>query len=109
MPRTGRPKIDLVLTDDAGHTCKTNPRLRPEWHDGSGGTPAEGTPAGGSQRGVAAFNADGTVISSLHRRHRSIEFKKFLTKIDTEVPDELEVHLVCDNYSTHKTPRSRNS
>jgi len=35
----------------------------------------------------AAFNtADGTVISSLHRRHRAIEFRKFLTKIDTEVP-----------------------
>ena len=53
----------------------------------------------------AAFNtADGTVISSIHRRHRAIEFKKFLTKIDTQVPDELEVHLVCDNYSTHKAP-----
>jgi transposase/transcriptional regulator with XRE-family HTH domain len=53
----------------------------------------------------AAFNtADGTVISSIHRRHRAIEFKKFLTKIDTEVPDELDVHLVCDNYSTHKSP-----
>jgi transposase/transcriptional regulator with XRE-family HTH domain len=53
----------------------------------------------------AAFNvADGTVISSLHRRHRSIEFKKFLTKIDAEVPADLEVHLVCDNYSTHKHP-----
>jgi transposase len=53
----------------------------------------------------AAFNtADGTVISSIHRRHRSIEFKKFLAKIDTEVPDGLEVHLVCDNYSTHKSP-----
>ena len=38
------------------------------------------------------------------RRHRSIEFKKFLAKIDTEVPDELDVHLVCDNYSTHKSP-----
>ena len=36
----------------------------------------------------AAFNtADGQVISSLHRRHRTIEFKKFLTKIDTEVPE----------------------
>ena len=64
------------------------------------GVPPLGAPSGG----VAAFNADGTVISSLHRRHRSIEFKKFQTKIDTEVPDELEVHLVCDNYSTHKTP-----
>ena len=53
----------------------------------------------------AAFNiADGTVISSLHRRHRAIEFKKFLAKIDQEVPADLDVHLVCDNYSTHKSP-----
>ena len=53
----------------------------------------------------AAFNtADGTVISSLHRRHRSIEFRKFLNKIDMQVPDGLDVHLVCDNYSTHKSP-----
>ena len=53
----------------------------------------------------AAFNtADGTVISSLHRRHRSIEFKKFLAKIDAEVPADLDVHLICDNYSTHKSP-----
>ena len=53
----------------------------------------------------AAFNtANGTVISSLHRRHRTIEFKKFLTKIDAEVPADLDVHLVCDNYGTHKTP-----
>jgi len=53
----------------------------------------------------AAFNtADGSVISSLHRRHRTIEFRKFLTKIDAEVPADLEVHLVCDNYGTHKSP-----
>ena len=53
----------------------------------------------------AALNvADGTVISSLHRRHRAIEFKKFLTKIDAEVPDHLDVHLICDNYGTHKSP-----
>jgi transposase len=56
----------------------------------------------------AAFNtADGTVISSLHRRHRAIEFKKFLTKIDSEVPEHLDVHLVCDNYGTHKSPAIR--
>jgi len=53
----------------------------------------------------AAFNTtDGTVISSIHRRHRAVEFKKFLAKIDTEVPDHLDVHLVCDNYGTHKSP-----
>jgi transposase len=53
----------------------------------------------------AAFNtADGTVITSLHRRHRATEFKKFLTKIDATVPDDLEIHLICDNYGTHKHP-----
>jgi transposase len=52
----------------------------------------------------AAFNiADGTVISELHRRHRAIEFRKFLTAIDKAVPGELDVHLVCDNYATHNT------
>jgi transposase len=52
----------------------------------------------------AAFNiADGTVISSLHRRHRAAEFKKFLARIDKAVPAELDVHLVCDNLATHKT------
>jgi hypothetical protein len=53
----------------------------------------------------AAFNtADGTVISSTHRRHRAVEFKKFLTKIDALVPAELDVHLVADNDAAHKTP-----
>ena len=53
----------------------------------------------------AAFDIrDGTVISSLHRRHRAIEFKKFLAKIEAEVPADLDIHLVCDNYGTHKAP-----
>lgn len=46
----------------------------------------------------------GKVIGSLHSRHRAIEFKKFLVKIDENVPAELDVHLVLDNYATHKTP-----
>jgi transposase-like protein/transposase/transcriptional regulator with XRE-family HTH domain len=53
----------------------------------------------------AAFNiADGTVISQTYRRRRAVEFKKFLVAIDTAVPEELDVYLVCDNLSTHKTP-----
>jgi transposase len=53
----------------------------------------------------AAFNiADGTVISELHRKHRATEFKKFLTIIDKAVPADLDVHVICDNYGTHKTP-----
>ncbi|MFC5029435.1 IS630 family transposase [Streptomyces sp. DSM 41987] len=46
----------------------------------------------------------GKVIGSLHRRHRAEEFKKFLIKLDKEVPAGLDVHLICDNYATHKTP-----
>src|SRR5215472_1531377 len=53
----------------------------------------------------AAFNiADGTVISQLRRHHRAAEFKKFLARIDKAVPAGLEVHMVCDNLATHKTP-----
>jgi transposase len=53
----------------------------------------------------AAFNiADGTVISELHRRHRHQEFLKFLRKIDKNVPSGLDVHIICDNYGTRKTP-----
>src|SRR5439155_17972547 len=46
----------------------------------------------------AAFNvADGIVISALHRRHRAVEFRKFLARIDQTVPAHLDVHLICDN------------
>ncbi|MFJ3800050.1 IS630 family transposase [Streptomyces sp. NPDC090088] len=48
--------------------------------------------------------ATGKVIGSLHRRHRAEEFKKFLIKLDQEVPAGVDVHLVLDNYATHKTP-----
>jgi transposase len=45
----------------------------------------------------------GKIIGQLHRRHRSLEFRKFLDKIDAEVPPALDVHLILDNYGTHKT------
>ena len=52
----------------------------------------------------AALNAaTGAVIGRCYRRHRAVEFRKFLTIIDKSVPDDLDVHLVLDNYGTHKT------
>jgi len=48
--------------------------------------------------------ASGNVIGELHRRHRSKEFLAFLRTIDANVPAKLSVHLVMDNYGTHKTP-----
>ncbi len=56
----------------------------------------------------AALNVtSGQVIGSLHRRHRAIEFPKFLQRIDQNVPGHLDVHLVLDNASSHKTPKVR--
>jgi transposase len=56
----------------------------------------------------AALNAKtGTVIAETHRRHRSVEFRKFLDRVDASVPPTMDVHLILDNYSTHKTPRIR--
>jgi transposase len=45
----------------------------------------------------------GAVIGEFHRRHRSLEFRKFLDTIDQAVPSDLDVHLILDNYGTHKT------
>lgn len=52
--------------------------------------------------------ATGEVMGELHRRHRSTEFLQFLRTIDSNVPAKLDVHLVMDNYGTHKTPSVKN-
>jgi transposase len=46
----------------------------------------------------------GRLIGECHRRHRSVEFRQFLDTIDAAVPKRFDVHLVLDNYGTHKTP-----
>jgi transposase len=72
------------------------------------GTPARATHdykrSGTTSLFAALEVATGKVIGSLHARHRAIEFKKFLSQIDAAVPAELHVHLILDNYATHKTP-----
>ena len=53
----------------------------------------------------AALNlATGEVIHQIRPQHRAVEFKKFLMAIDKVVPDGLDIHVVLDNSSTHKTP-----
>lgn len=53
----------------------------------------------------AALNTKtGEVIGEMHRRHRATEFRTFLKTIDEQVPAGLQVHVVCDNYGTHKSP-----
>lgn len=51
--------------------------------------------------------ATGKVIGKCYERHRSAEFLKFLREIEANVPDNLDIHLVMDNYATHKTPAIR--
>jgi len=52
--------------------------------------------------------ATGRVIGKCFARHRATEFRKFLDEIESKVPRDLDVHLVIDNYATHKTPLIRN-
>jgi transposase len=52
--------------------------------------------------------ATGRVVGKCYGRHRAAEFRKFLDEIEASVPDDLDVHLVMDNYATHKTPLIRN-
>lgn len=52
--------------------------------------------------------ATGEVIGKCYNRHRAQEFKKFLAEIETNVPGDMDIHIIMDNYATHKTPAIRN-
>jgi len=102
------PEAAVVLSVDEKSQVQALGRSQPAFPTMMPGMPEKRTHdyvRHGTTSLFAAFNtADGTVISSLHRRHRAVEFKKFLAKIDDQVPDHLDVHLICDNYGTHKHP-----
>jgi transposase len=52
----------------------------------------------------ATLNANtGEILGKCHRRHRSIEFRKFLDLIEDNVPEALDIHVIFDNYGTHET------
>jgi transposase len=72
------------------------------------GTPARATHdyrrCGTTNLYAALDVASGCVISDLTPRHRAEEFRRFLALIDSCVPEELDVHVIVDNSSTHKTP-----
>ncbi|MGG7568858.1 transposase [Streptomyces sirii] len=85
----GAGPVSTRAADNAGHARAPHPRLRARWR----------------HRLFAALNsATGEVIGQIHRRHGAVEFKKFLVRIDKEIPAGLDVHLICDTASTHKTP-----
>ena len=56
----------------------------------------------------AALNVKtSALITPFHQRHRAREFRQFLDAVDAAVPRHLDVHLIMDNYATHKTPLIR--
>ena len=57
---------------------------------------------------AALDTATGKIIGKCYSRHRSSDFLSFLREIESNVPSDLEVHLVMDNYATHKTQAIRN-
>lgn len=58
---------------------------------------------------IAALNTvTGEVIGKCYQRHRAKEFKNFIAEIEANVPDRPNIHLIMDNYVTHKTPSIRN-
>jgi transposase len=51
--------------------------------------------------------ATGFVIGKCYKRHRATEFLDFLKQIDAQIPDDLDIHIIMDNYATHKTDKVR--
>jgi len=54
---------------------------------------------------AALDTATGRVIGKCHRRHRHQEFLRFLAHLEKELPDDADIHVIMDNYATHKTPK----
>ncbi len=52
--------------------------------------------------------ATGKIIGKCYNRHRATEFKKFLVEIEANVPEDMDIHIIMDNYATHKTPAIKN-
>ncbi len=97
----------VVLCVDEKSQMQALDRTAPVLRLRAGGTPERRTHdyvRHGITSLFAALNyATGEVITRFHRHHRHQEFLQFLKAIDAEVPAKLDVHLVLDNYGTHKT------
>ena len=80
---------------------RTQPGLADE--EGVAGTMTHDYKRNGTTTLFAALNVlDGTVIGQCQKRHRHQEFLGFLRKLDRETPSSLDLHLIVDNYATHK-------
>jgi transposase len=102
------PDRSLVLCVDEKSQIQALDRTQPglPMKKGRCGTMTHDYKRNGTTTLFAALNMlNGKVIGDCMPRHRHLEFIRFLKKIDTETPAELDLHLIVDNYGTHKHPR----
>lgn len=101
------PEHALVLSVDEKSQIQALDRTQPglPLKKGRCGTMTHDYKRNGTTTLFAALNTlDGTVISTCMPRHRHQEWLKFLKLIDKETPKDRELHLIADNYATHKAP-----
>jgi transposase len=104
------PERAVVLCFDEKSQCQALERSQPSLplKPGRAGTMTHDYKRHGTTTLFAALNtATGTVVNHCFARHRHREFLAFLKIIDGQVPRDLEIHLVLDNYATHKHPAVR--
>jgi transposase len=102
------PAKALVLSVDEKSQIQALDRTQPglPMKRGRAGTMTHDYKRHGTTTLFAALNMlDGTVIGECMPRHRHSEFLRFLRRLDRETPAELDLHLILDNYATHKTPK----
>lgn len=105
------PDKSLVLSVDEKSQIQAQDRTQPglPMKKGRAGTMTHDYRRNGTTTLFAALNLlDGNVIGDCLPRHRHQEFIRFLKKIDAETPSHLDLHLIVDNYGTHKHPRVKN-
>jgi transposase len=101
------PERALVLSIDEKSQIQALDRTQPglPMKKGRAGTMTHDYKRNGTTTLFAALDvASGMVIGECKPRHRATEFLEFLKKIDRETPAHLDLHLIADNYATHKTP-----
>jgi len=102
------PEHALVLSCDEKSQIQALDRTQPglPMKQGRGETMTHDYKRHGTTSLFAAMNvADGQIIGACMKRHRHQEWLKFLNRIKQSVPEDKEIHLICDNYATHKHPR----
>ena len=102
------PEHAIVLSCDEKSQIQALDRTQPglPMKKGRCGTMTHDYKSNGTTSLFAAMNVlDGTIISQCQSRHRHQEWLKFLRLIKRSVPSDKEIHLICDNYATHKHPK----